>query len=654
MTLDEINAADSQAQTHDPQQTRDSDKLSRRDFISGAAAAGLALGVAQAAPAAAPPPQQAPRIKPENALTQEPQQMFRGTPSAAVLEQLRAAGVKILFHTNTSGFGPFWEAIYKAGDVQVINVTHEGSAVAAAAGYAMASKKMGFFFGSGVGVFNSLSNTYCAWKDRVPVLVTFGGGSIADQGMDSFESWDDHLGPMRQVTNWTGTLLSQDITTHLRRAMKFAFGPPSGPVALDWSAGGGEVEVPIYKIDLANMRLKSRAQSDLIEKTAQWLIEARYPIFVVGSQVGVEGAEAEMLALAEKLAVPVGETTHSLYSNFPNDHPLFLGEMQSQRLPRKEDLLISFGESFTAGNHDERSLRSSGPRRVVHISHDPDTMGRSFVPDLSIVSEIRTAIRDLSDAIDAMLTKDRIAKIRQDRFAQISAFTAQLKQSRELALRHSFDASPISLERLGFELEKALDKDAVIVPEIGTQNYKLFRQLSFGGQNKKRIGRTKGSALGWGVGAAFGVNLGYPDRQVVALEGVGGFLFNQSEALWSIARYEAPLLIVIVNNHSYNESRGRNNQPGSLLSDLGIDFNGYLGAPDVEYTKIAEAYGLRGEKVLHPGELPGALQRCLRHMRDGKAVILDVNIAPDGIAMPKFDWYQKYSLADIRKKKLNA
>jgi thiamine pyrophosphate-dependent acetolactate synthase large subunit-like protein len=626
--------------------------LSRRDFIAGTAATGLALGVGQAAVAA---PQGTLAPTPENALPKDPPEMYTGTPAGAVLAQLRAAGVRTLFHTNTSGFGPLWEAVYRAGDVQVINVTHEGQAVSAAAGYTMGSKTLGFFFGSGVGVFNALSNTYCAWKDRVPLLVTFAGGGAASQGMDSFEHWDDHLGPTEAVTNWTGTLLSEDITTHLRRAIKFAFGPPSGPVALDWGGGGqGQVQVPIYKIDLANMRHKTRGPSDSIEKAAQWLVEAENPLFAVGSQVGVEGAYDEIVALAEKLSVPVGETTHSLYANFPNDHPLFLGELQAQRLPRQEDLLISFGESFTAGNHDERSLRASGPRTVVHISHDPDAIGRSFVPDLSIVSEVRTAIRDLSDAVDGMLTKDRIARIRASRLEKISAFTSQLKQSRELALRHSFDSSPLSLERVGYELEKVLDKDAVIVPELGTQYYKLLRQLKLGGQNKQRIGRTKGSALGWGIAAAFGVNLAFPDRQIVSLQGDGGFLFNQSEAFWSIARYEAPMLIIVMNNLSYNESRGRNMLNGGLFYELGKDFNGYLGDPNVEYGKIAEAYGLRGEKVTTASDLPGALQRCLRHMRDGKAVVLDVAIASDTAELSQETWYQRYSIAEIRKKRLNA
>ncbi len=624
--------------------------MKRREFIT--AASGLALGAGQAA--AAGPPQTTITTKPENALPKGEPEIYRGTAAGAVLAQLKAAGVRTLFHTNTSGFVPFWEAIYKAGDVQVINITHEGSAVAAAAGYTMASKSLGFFFGSHVGLFNALSNTYNAWKDRVPLLVTFSGGGIAEQGKDSFESWDNPLGPADPFTMWTGTLLTDEITDILRRAIKFAFGPPSGPVALLFNAGGEQVETPIYKIDLATMRYPSRAPTELIEKAAQWLIEAENPVFVVGSQVGVEGAYAEIVALAEKLSVPVTETMHSLFANFPNDHPLFLGELQAQRFPRKQDLLISFGENFTAGREDIRGLTASGPRRLVHISHDPKALGRSVAPDLSILSDVRTAIRDISDAVDAMSTKDRLARIRSSRLAEVSAFTESLKQSREMALRAHFDSSPITWERVGYELEKVLDKDAVIVPELGTQYYKIYRQLRLGGPNKQRIGRTKGDALGWGLAAAFGVNLALPDRQVVALQGDGGFLFNQSEALWSIARYEAPMLIVIMNNHSYNESRARNMLNGGIFYDAGKDFNGYLGDPNVEFTKIAEAYGLEGEKVKNAGDLAPTLQRCLRSMRDGKAVVLDIDVAVDGAPLSQPTWYQRYSIADIRKKRRNG
>ena len=629
----------------------DTRKPSRRDFLAATAASGVALGMGQGI--AAPQDGSAPR--PENALPKGEPQLYKGTAAGAVLAQLRAAGVRTLFHTNTSGFVPFWEAVEAAGDVQVINLTHEGQAVAAAAGYTMASRNMGFFFGSHVGIGNALSNTYNAWKDRVPLLLAFsGGGDVGELGKDSFESWDNTLGPTEPFTTWTGALVPEDVTDILRRAIKFAFGPPSGPVTLTFGAGGEQVTAPIYSIDLATMRARSRAPADAIAKAAQWLVEAENPVFVVGSQVGVEGAYAEIVALAEKLSVPVTETIHSLYANFPNDHPLFLGELQAQRYPRKQDLLVSFGESFTAGREDERGLTASGPRRLVHISHEPQALGRSAAPDLSILSDVRTAIRDLSDAVDAMLTRDRVARIKSSRLAEVSAVTSGLKQSREIALRAHFDSSPVTWERVGYELEKALDKDAVIVPELGTQYYKIYRQLTLGGSNKQRIGRTRGDALGWGVAAAFGVNLALPERQVVALQGDGGFLFNQSEALWTIARYEAPMLIVIMNNHSYNESRARNMLNGGRFYEAGRDFNGYLGDPNVEFTKIAEAYGLKGEKVTRAADLAPALQRCLRSMRDGKAVVLDVDVASDGAPLSQPAWYQRHSIADIRRNRRNG
>jgi benzoylformate decarboxylase len=623
-------------------------KPSRRDFLAATAATGIALGIDPGAAAA----QEAAGRQRDAAPPGGPD-MYRGTAAGAVVAQLRAAGVRTLFHTNTSGFVPFFEAIAAAGDVQVINMTHEGQAVAAAAGYTMASRTLGFFFGSHVGIPNALSNTYNAWKDRVPLLLAFSGGQ-GEQGKDSFESWDNILGPTEAFTTWRGELASEEVTDTLRLALKFAFGPPSGPVALTFGAGGEQVQAPIYRIDSATMRARSRASSDVIETTARWLIEADDPVFVVGSQVGVEGAYAEVVALAEKLSVPVAETIHSLYANFPNDHPLFLGELQSQRYPRKQDVLVSFGESFTAGREDERGLTASGPRRVVHISHEPQALGRSFAPDLGILSDMRAAIRDLSDAVDGMVTKDRLARIRASRLADVSRLTTGLKQSREIALRAHFDSSPVTWERVGYELEKILDKDAVIVPELGTQYNKIYRQLKLGGANKQRIGRTRGDALGWGVAAALGVNLALPDRQVVALQGDGGFLFNQSEALWSIARYEAPMLIVIMNNHSYNESRARNMLNGGTFYEAGRDFNGYLGDPNVDFTKIAEAYGLKGEKVVRAGDLAPALQRCLRSMRDGKAVALDVDVEVDGAPLRQPTWYQRYSIADIRRKRLNG
>ena len=131
--------------------------VSRRDFLAATAVTGIALGAGPAASAGAQDSEaSSSAAAPQGAVssplpTNEPFEMYEGTAAGAVLEQLRAAGVRMIFHTNTSGYVPFWEAVDRAGDVQVINVTHEGHAVAAAQGYAMASRTLGFFFGSGAG-----------------------------------------------------------------------------------------------------------------------------------------------------------------------------------------------------------------------------------------------------------------------------------------------------------------------------------------------------------------------------------------------------------------------------------------------------------------------------------------------------------------------
>jgi thiamine pyrophosphate-dependent acetolactate synthase large subunit-like protein len=622
--------------------------VSRRNFIATTAASGIALGAAPSAAFAQAPGTAA---SPANALPKgQTERMFQGTAAAALVEQLRAAGVNTLFHTNTSGFVPLWEAIHHAGDVQVINMTHEGQAVAAAAGYTMASKKLGFFFGSGAGIGNAMSNLYCAWKDRVPLLVTFGAGALEEQGKDGFESWDDELGPTRAFTLWTASLLADEMTDIVRRAIKYAFGPPSGPVTLGWGEAnpGQKVEAPIYNIDLAKARHRPRAQPAVIEKAAQWLAEAENPVFVVGPDVSEDGANEDLRALAEKLGVPVTETKDDLYDNFPTDHPLFLGQLESMRFPRQADLVVSFGEHFRRRGHPLDNVPT------IHISHDADILGRPVPVDLAVLSDARSAVRDLSEAVDGILTRDRLSRIRSKRMEQISTLSGKLKQAREIAFRARFDSNPISWERVGYELERALEQNAVIVPELGSQYYKVLRQLTFGGANKRKIGRTIGSALGWGVGAAFGVNLALPERQVVSLQGDGGFLFGQSETLWSISRYQAPMLIVIMNNRSYNESRNRNLNNGGLFLEMGRDYNGYLGDPNIEYAKIGEAYGLRGERVNTAAELGPALQRAMRSMRDGKAVLLDVNAETDGPDLSQGTWYQRHSIADIRNRRSSA
>ncbi len=123
-------------------------------------------------------------------------------------------------------------------------------------------------------------------------------------------------------------------------------------------------------------------------------------------------------------------------------------------------------------------------------------------------------------------------------------------------------------------------------------------------------------------------------------------MFGQGETLWSIARYEAPILIVVMNNHSYNETRNRNLRTNGRQYRSGHDLTSYLGDPDIDFTKIAEAFGIAGQKVFDPADLGPAIQRALKTMRDGKPFMLDLEVARDGI-LADSDWHSPFSIAQL-------
>ena len=625
-----------------------SKKSSRRDFIQAVTALGITslgaesmLASAQQGGSGGPGDGQADKVW-----------ISEGTAGALLVEQLKAAGVKYIFHTNTSGLATLTDAV-DTPEMQVIMLTHEGQAISTAMGYTMASGELGFFMGSKVGVGNTVSNLYNAWKDCTPLIVSFGASALKRQeGHDGFEDAGHHLKPTEPFTAWAwGCMDAQTMPQTLRRAMKFAFTPPGAPVTLDFPIDllKEKIRAPIYELDQQRLRPVFRATSDRIEKAAEMLANAKSPLLILGSELSREGAGEALVALAEKLSVPVceGET---LSSDFPNHHPLFVGDYSpNMRFPKNVDLVINFGSK------DGRAAPQGA--RVIHVSSAADMLGRRNFTDLSILAHASTVISDLSDALDGILTQDRIKRLRAERLEPARTFNQQIREAQEIAMRANFDNAPLSWQRVGYELEKALDQDAVIVPELGSQGPKLLSSLKMGGENKRRIGRSligrkTGYALGWGVGMALGAQLALPDRQVVDVEGDGGILFGQTENFWSLSRYDVPLLVVVMNNHSYNDTRIRNLTAfaGQQQFQTGKDLTSYLGDPNIDFAKIAEAYGIKAEKVYDPKDLGPALQRAVKTLRDGRPYLLDLEVERDGL-FAQSTWHPEFSVAGLRSRK---
>ena len=547
---------------------------------------------------------------------------------------------------NGSGLGPVCDSLVDHPGLQLIQATHEGQLVAIADGYAKASGETAFGMFSRVGLPHSSSNMYNSMKDRTPLVLFSDHADVDREGTDSHEDIDDWLEAVKPYTKWRWTVHEPErLPEWVRRAYKVAGVLPGGPT---------HVRIPrdlLYRPNLSatvfsgqalDIPMELRPSENDVERTARFLLDASSPLLYVGPEVSQTGARASVVELAELLAIPVVQH-RSFYADFPNFHPLYLGELPNvqpylQSYPIPIDCFVNFGARFPS----DWNLQNLA---VIHASVDPTSLGRNAPLAGALVGHLDQVARSLIEAVKSLASPQQIEARTADRRVRCAAHTAQVRAARLEAGRR-VGGSPVPWQRLMYELNQQLDANAVVVEELGTEQ-KTLGYFPFADDAKMKIGRTEGRALGWGVGASAGVKLALPDRQVVSLQGDGGFLFGQTDSLWTMSRYDIPVMTVVTNNRSYEETRWQIFNRGGRAGQAGRDYVSYLGDPDVNFTSLAAAYNIPGAVVSNSEELAPAIRQGLRTLREGRPFLLDVHTRTLG-AGAELTWYPDFSLADQR------
>ncbi len=385
-----------------------------------------------------------------------------------------------------------------------------------------------------------------------------------------------------------------------------------------------------------------------IERAARFMLEAKSPLLYVGPEVGQQNARTALVELAELLAIPV--TQHrSYYCDFPNFHDLYIGELPAVRsylalYPQPIDCFINFGARFPV--RDE-SLVHGHP--VIHASAEPLGIGRNTPLAAALLGRLDETARALVEAVKGLASPAELKKRTEERRRILAGHTAGVRSARLEAGRNS-KGSPVPWPRLMYEMQKQMEKDAIVVEEVGTE-HKVLSFFDFGDEKMAKIGRTEGRALGWGVGASAGVKLAKPNQQVVSFQGDGGFLFGQTDSLWTMSRYDIPVMTVVLNNRTYEETRWQMIGRAGRAAKARRDYVCYLGDPDVDFTKLAAAYNIPGAVVENTDQLEGAIRTGLRTLAEGRPFMLDVRTRTLG-AGADIDWYPDYSVAAQRERKV--
>jgi len=615
--------------------------ISRRQLMSGLSALGMSsVAVKSVAQSLETFGQGAP---PAAAMRQ-----IKGTGGALFVQQLKAAGVQHIFFNPSTGDYPIFDALVDEPGIQLIKGIHEGAVVAMADGYARASGRTGVVIVANIGLANAMTQMVNSFKDQIPIMVAVASVEQDALGRDLFQE-PEHSEVMTQpITKWYwAAKTTGSIPETVRRGMKFASTSPCGPVFLSLPTNvlRAEATAAIWDQAKFDVPMRIRPDRDDIAKAARMLVEARNPLMSVGDEATWCRAGKELVELAELLGLPVTGQAGSLgfwSKPFPTRHPLYIGtQLPDMRYPGKADVLVNLGNRY--------GERAAPGTQLISIRLDPTSLARGAPVDLGIVADIRLAAADLIAAIRSLATQARLKEIAAERAARTRAYSAEMREFRQKIARENADRTPVSLERIALELETALDKDTCYVCDVDSGKT-MDPLLSFGGDDKQYIA-TSPNVLGWGMAAAFGVKLARPDLPVVSVVGDGSFCFSGPQPLWTQARYQAPVINIVLNNRSYNNERNRIWHYGGRQFQTGRDMTCYIGSPDVDYAKASDAFGVEGEAVKEPGKLKDAIGRAKRAVADGRPYLLDIHTYRDGLGAAS-TWHPPYSIADARARKV--
>jgi len=614
-------------------------KLSRRGFVAAMVSAGYSAVAAQSAlqsvaPFAAGAEVAAPLTK-----------SMQGTGGELLAEQIIATGAKYMFVSNGSGLGSLCDALVTRPQIQLIQTPMEGQTVAVADGYAKATLKPAFGMFSRVGMMHASSNMYNAMKDRTPVVMFSDHANTGGEGRDGGEDLDDWIETMRPFTKWRWVAHQANrIPEWARNATKIATVFPLGPTYVRIPRNllyEENVRAQIFAGKTFDIPMKLSANETEVDEAAKLLLAASSPLMTVGFEVTQTNAQNSLVKLAELLGMPV-VLTRGYGMDFPTGHPLCVGELGRPRYPKEVDCVLNFGaQGFSGG----------GSRGVplIQASVDPEAIGRNVPLSVALLGHLDEIAKQLIEAIKSRANASQLAAKAAERTAQCAAYT-QVSRKARMEMSRKAAGAPVPWVRVMAELADLSEPDAIIVPELGDDG-RISSFFDFAVDGKFKIGRTRGQALGWGVGAAAGVKLALPDRQVIAIQGDGGFLFGQAEALWTLSRYDMPVMIVILNNMSYEATRWRVMARGNAAGESGRDYISYLGDPEVNFQGIAAAFNIPGETVRNTDQLRPAIQKGFRTLKEGRPFMLDVRIQTTGAGADAF-WYPKYSVAQQRKREV--
>jgi acetolactate synthase I/II/III large subunit len=537
----------------------------------------------------------------------------------------------------------FIDALYgRSNEIKTISVHHETVAgFLADVYYRVSGQPTATFTSCGPGSANmpiALGNSYL---DSVPFLAVTGNVPTSQFNRGAFQELYRHY-----QADFPSTVRAyckrvfqptrgEMVPLAVRQAWKTMVTGRPGPVVLDvpfdvFREAAAE-ETPDPKEWTANISCRCGADPEGVEKAVDLLLSAERPVILVGQGVKYGGAAADLLALAEKLSIPVASSASGI-GGIDASHPLALGLVarngayHANHATRQADVLLALGVRF-----DDRTSSSwlpgysftIPPTKLIHVDIDPDEIGRNYPVALGLMADVRTFLRQVLGALAGRRDVDARAAARKKWLDAIAGYRKEWDAF--VAPGFIDDASPINPQRAAHEIDKSLPADAILVSDIGIHHNWLI-QFCKPRRPDSLIGSMGFGPMGFGVAGVLGAKLAAPDRPCVSVCGDGAF-FMHASVLGTAVEYNIPVVWVVWNNYAYASIRGL--QRGYLDGrELATEFrHPDTGQPyNPDFAAMARSAGVEGVRIDRAADLGDAVRKGLA---TGKPYLIDAQISAD-------------------------
>lgn len=544
--------------------------------------------------------------------------------ASQLVENLKHAGIKHIYAVTGDSLNEVNDAVRKDGDVKWIHVRHEEAGAYAAMAEAELNGIGCCAGSSGPGHVHLINGLYDAQRSNASVLAIASTCPTYEIGTSYFQE----TSPMKLFEDCSGynqlASTPQQFARMIQSALQHAIAKKE--VAVIGLPGDVAADKAVDSLTATySLPVKSifRPTDDELQKLANLINESKKVTLYCG--IGVAGAHAELIQLADKIKSPIGYSFRGKMV-VQHDNPYEVGMTGLLGLPsayaamHDADLLVLIGTDFPYQGFMPTKCK------IAQIDNRPERIGRRAKVELGLAGDSKDTLAALLPLIETKSDDSFLEK-------QLKIY-AKVKENLANAAEHKGTENNISPEFVASTVNKLADDDAIFTVDTGMCCVWGARYLQATGK-RQMLGSFSHGSMANAMPMSIGAAIARPNQQVIAFCGDGGISMLLGD-LATIVQYKLPVKLVVFDNRSLGMVKLEMQVAGLPDSQTQM-FN-----PD--FAAVARAMGMKAYAVSHPDELEDTMQRALE---DEGPVLVSVMTDENALAMPpKIEFEQMKGYAE--------